>query len=374
MPPPMSRILLADDSAIARHLVRTALAAEPDMSFLPDARNGREALRLVSVQPPDLLVADLDMPEMDGFALLSAVRASYPQVPVIVFSASAVPGSAQESEALKRGAAAVIAKPSRTTDPMADIRSRLLPAIRRAAGVPTPAPSPAAARPAPSPLPAAPRAPSAAAPPPARTSGTGPSPHFDLLVIGSSTGGPGALETLLAGLPGPLGIPVVIVQHMPAGFTARLADHLSTSTGHTVREASYGVAVEPGVIWIAPGNLHLVVRKRSNGLQALTVDGPKLHACRPAVDVLFTSAAEATGPRTLAAVLTGMGRDGEDGARAIRLAGGTILAQDEASSVVYGMPRAVVEARLAHQVVSIDHMAAVMLNRLQLSSVAAGRP
>jgi two-component system chemotaxis response regulator CheB len=374
----MSRILLADDSATARHLVRTALAAEPDVSFLPDARNGREALRLVSVQPPDLLVADLDMPEMDGFALLSAVRQDFPQVPVIVFSASALPGSAEESEALKRGAAAVIAKPSRTADPMGDIRSRLLPAIRRAAGVapPEPAPRPSPAAPQrPAVAAAAPaRPPTAAAPPPPRTAGTGPSPHFDLLVIGSSTGGPGALETLLAGLPAPLGVPVVIVQHMPAGFTARLADHLRTTTGHDVREASYGVAVEPGVVWIAPGNLHLVVRKRSAGLQALTVDGPKLHACRPAVDVLFTSAAEATGPRTLAAVLTGMGRDGEDGSRAIRLAGGTILAQDEASSVVYGMPRAVVEARLAHQVVSIDHMAAVMLQRLQVSSLAAARP
>ncbi|MCB9731847.1 MAG: chemotaxis protein CheB [Deltaproteobacteria bacterium] len=194
------------------------------------------------------------------------------------------------------------------------------------------------------------------APPPARVSLR--VPRVEVLVLASSTGGPNALGQVIPSLPADLPVPVLIVQHMPAGFTRNLAERLDERAQLRVREAEGGELLAPGTVWIAPGDRHLTVVRDGAAVRTQLDDGPRVNSCRPAADVLFASAAVAFGAGTLGAVLTGMGRDGLDGARAVTAAGGRVLAQSGETCVVWGMPRAVEEAGLAHALVPLDDLGA----------------
>ena len=189
-----------------------------------------------------------------------------------------------------------------------------------------------------------------------------------LLVIGTSTGGPNALTEFLSLLRAPLPVPVLIVQHMPPLFTKILAERLSANTGHKVLECVHGTLIEPGQVWVAPGNFHMVVTRSPTGYRLRTHQGKPENSCRPAVDVLFRSVAEAYGPKVLALVLTGMGCDGLQGCQKIYEAGGQIMAQDQESSVVWGMPGFVAKEGLANVVASVPQLAEEVSNRLMIAT------
>jgi len=192
-------------------------------------------------------------------------------------------------------------------------------------------------------------------------------PAIEVVVIGSSTGGPNALTAILQSLPEDFPVPVLIVQHLPENFTVFLAKRLDTVSALPVREATHRTLVEPGNIWIAPGNLHLETKSTTRGIELATIDGPLVNSCKPAADVLFRSAAKCYGPSVLAVVLTGMGQDGLDGCRDISTAGGQVIVQDRSTSVVWGMPGQVAEAGLAESVLPVSEIGAEIVRRVKAS-------
>ena len=336
-PRPPIRVLLVDDAVVVRHLVSEALDAEPDIEVVGVAANGKIALERVASLKPDLMVLDLEMPVMDGLQTLIELRKLGADVKVIVFSALTDREARRGLEALSQGASDVMAKPS--NDPTTGSGAELAERIRNIVGH--------APRPLARPTQAAPPPPSVRAPRPAR----GP---LELIVIGTSTGGPNALVDVFSALPADLPAPVCVVQHMPPTFTAALAERLDRLCPLHVREAAGGEPLLPGQAFIAPGARHMVIARGQNGLETRIDDGPPENACKPAVDPLFRSAAALCGPGVLAAVLTGMGNDGQAGSQEIRTAGGHVLAQDEETSVVWGMPGHVVRAGQADAVLPLQ--------------------
>jgi two-component system chemotaxis response regulator CheB len=289
---------------------------------------------MAPAERPEVVLLDLEMPVMDGLTALPLILRAAPGTRVIVASALSQRGAAATMQALRAGAVDYVPKPAAAQGGMADprfgeeLRAKVLGWGRMRTGA-------TAARAALAPVRPAPRPASARAARPRA------------LVIGSSTGGPQALAALVGGLVRPPPVPVLAVQHMPAGFTALLADHLNRLGRLPCAEAKDGEALLPGRLYLAPGERHLVVRDGGGGLVAQLSDGPPENFCRPAVDPLLRSLVAACGGRVVAAILTGMGQDGLEGCRALARAGGQVLAQDEASSVVWGMPGAVARAGLA---------------------------
>ena len=327
------RLMLCDDSATVRALMGRLLEAEPDMKVVATARDGAQALAVLRAmsptERPHLVLLDLEMPVMDGMTALPLILELQPAPMVIVASALTQRGAAAAMAALRAGATDYVPKPGSAGGGIADpaFRNELLAKLRgwsrlRQAAAVTPK---TVFMPAPHRLVGAPRA----------------------IGVGSSTGGPQALATLVRNLPHLLAVPLVVVQHMPVGFTAMLADHLNQLGGPPVAEARDGEPLLAGRIYVAPGNQHLLVEGSPTMLRAVLSDAPPECFCRPAVDPMLRSMAKATAGRMLALILTGMGRDGLDGCRAVAAAGGTVMAQDEASSVVWGMPGAVARAGLA---------------------------
>jgi|SRR5262245_15925291 len=363
------RVLLVDDSVSVRRALSEAIEREPGLTVCGVAPNGLLGLELVGRARPDVVVLDLDMPVLDGLEFLSRLRASHARLPVLVFSG--VVGHANEAtlEAMWRGASDYLLKPQGlSADGSAEfLRSEMFPRLRaltgRAPGHPSKTGPGAVPRPATLAWPAVP------APVASRTSLDRPSPSSGLdplpsiVVVGASTGGPRALAVALGQLPADLPVPVVLVQHLPAEMSEFFAAGLGNGCELPTRIAVEGERAAPGCIWIAPGGSHLVLE--SDGLRArFRLDrGPELNGCRPAVDPLFRSAAQVFGAGVLAVVLTGMGQDGLEGARAVRAAQGRVLVQDEASSVVWGMPGAIARAGLAHAVVPLEGMGAEILAR-----------
>jgi two-component system chemotaxis response regulator CheB len=307
---------------------------------------------------PDVVLLDVEMPNMDGLQCLAEIRKRWPKVKVVMFSTLTTRAAAATLDALTLGASDYAPKPQGLRDPMEGlsyVRDEVVPRIL--------ALSPGAAD----------ESAGEGLRPPSRHSGktTGArrrsqiAGRVDVLAIGASTGGPKALTSLLSGLPASLPVPVVVVQHMPPLFTRLLADRLSAKTSLRVREAADGDVLSPGEVLVAPGDLHMVVLG-SGRSRVRTYFGPPENSCRPAVDPLFRSVAQTFGPHALGVVLTGMGRDGLRGSEAIRAAGGQIVAQDEASSVVWGMPGFVARAALADSVVSIHDMARDIMGRVAL--------
>ena len=363
------RVLVVDDSAVVRRIVAQVLDAEKDITVVGTAQNGRIALDKLAELNPDAITLDIEMPELDGLGTLKALRRTHPRIPVIMFSTLTEAGASKTLEALSLGASDYVTKPSNTTaltDSVRSVREQLVPKLRSLTGRAHPATgAPRAAAPAGAARPGLPAG-RAAAPlrstsianpgrtvlaPPAR-SGAGQRP--EILAIGSSTGGPEALARVLGGLPGNLRVPVVVVQHMPPIFTRLLAERLSRTSALDVREAVEGDVLKPGLVLVAPGDFHLELVRRGAVVTAHLTTGPAENFCRPAVDVLFRSVASLYGGAVVAVVLTGMGSDGRRGAEVLRAKGARIVAQDEATSVVWGMPGAVTNAGLAEAVLPIE--------------------
>jgi two-component system chemotaxis response regulator CheB len=362
-------VLVVDDSVVIRRLITQALQAEADIEVVGTASNGKLALAKLEQLRPDLVTLDIEMPEMDGLATLPPLRASHPRLPVIMFSTLTERGAAATLEALSLGASDYVTKPSNTGSmdvALQRIRDDLAPKIR--ALVPGIGPGRSTAVP----VPAAPRA---AAPTvvPTRTH-TMPAPLPQALVIGVSTGGPTALAELIPRLPADLGVPVLVCQHMPPVFTRLLAERLDAKSPLHVQEAADGDQLRPGGVWIAPGGLHMVVRRAPGGTATVgTNSEPPENSCRPAVDPLLRSAVAAWGSGVLAVILTGMGQDGLRGCEAVAEAGGRILVQDEATSVVWGMPGYVAKAGLADRALPLDELAVEITRRVAGTSLAAAR-
>lgn len=366
-----TRVMVVDDSAVVRRLVTEALAADPGIEVVATAPNGRIALAKLPQVVPDLVTLDVEMPELDGLATLRELRRTYRDLPVIMFSTLTERGATATLDALAAGATDYATKPSNVRDvhdAIRQVREDLIPRIRAICPPRRPAPPARTAAPA--------ARPAAAAPPPRRRSTPTATP--EILAIGTSTGGPNALTTVLSSLPADLGIPIVIVQHMPPVFTGMLADRLSRSSPFLVREGIEAAPIRPGEAWLAPGGRHMEVAATAAGAMIHLHDGPPERSCRPAVDVLFRSVSAVYGSRALAVVLTGMGEDGLRGVQQITEAGGHVVAQDEASSVVWGMPGAVIRAGLADRVVALDDVAQTIVNAVHRTPVVArtsgGRP
>jgi len=352
------RVLVVDDAVTMRRLVREAFADDPELQIAGEARTGREALERIAALHPDAVVLDLEMPVMNGLETLVALRRDHARLPVIVFSAATRHGAAATIEALWLGANDCVAKTATggTREAIHQLRSELAPRIKAlCARSRTPA-RPAARHAAPTVVPVAPALPR-------------PTEPAALVAIGASTGGPAALAVLLAGLPADCAAPVLVVQHMPAAFTAHLAESLGRRTELNVREAGDGMALAAGRVYFAPGDQHMTVEGTPGAFTIRLVRGPHEHACRPALDPLLRSVALACGPRALAVVLTGMGRDGLEGCTRVREAGGRVLVQDEATSIVWGMPGRVWGAGLADAALAPAELALEIRRRTR----AAGR-
>ena len=337
------RVLVVDDAVVFRRLVADELAADPAIEVVGTAANGRIALAKLPQVNPDIVILDVEMPELDGLATLKEIRKTYPKLPVVMFSALTERGAAATLDALSLGATDYFPKPAGgPAESLRVIREELIPEIKALCG--------RAAVPTAVPLPPAP---------------AGPASRVDVVAVAASTGGPNALADLFAGLPADFPVPVVVVQHMPPMFTRLLAERLSARHGLRVEEGRPGGVLRPGHTWIAPGDYHMAVARDGTEVRVTTNQDPPENSCRPAADVLFRSVAKAFGPSALVVVLTGMGQDGLRGCEAIRAAGGRVLAQDEATSVVWGMPGYVVRAGLADRVLPLALIAPEVVRRVR---------
>jgi two-component system chemotaxis response regulator CheB len=354
---PKIRILVVDDSVVVRRMVSDVLASDPQLEVAGIAANGRIALAKIPQVNPDIVILDVEMPELDGIGTLVEIRKSLPRLPVIMYSTLTQRGAEATLEALSRGATDYVTKPSNVGSAalgLECIRTQLIPKIKaicgRTLGIATFSPL------------AASLFPKALARPlafPRREE------RIDIVAIGVSTGGPNALALLIPTLPRELLVPVVIVQHMPPVFTRLLAERLAAKSQIGVEEGHAGAVLKPGCAYIAPGDYHMVVASDHQQVMLRTYQGPPENSCRPAVDVLFRSVAEVYKPHALAVVMTGMGQDGLRGCEHIREAGGQILAQDEASSVVWGMPGFVVNNGLADKVLPLEQLGMEITRRVR---------
>jgi len=371
------RVLAADDSTVMRGVLRTLFDLHasqgdpslPRMELCGLVRDGIEALEAVRTLAPDVLLLDLEMPRMNGLEVLDKLRVLAPQLPVIMCSAYTERGARSTLDALSHGAKDYVMKPGQQRDFAAALDSlmeQLLPKIAALAGEGWNA---VAAR---EPVRSAGLERLTVEPGGARVEAVADrGAAVELVVIGVSTGGPSALESMLPLLPKDFAVPVMIVQHMPRLFTGALAERLNRLCQLPVQQATDGAAIEPGTVWLAPGDAHMEIASagsRRNGAAGGVVKlhhGVPLNSCTPSVDYLFRSAAALHGAGTLAVMMTGMGADGLNGARAIRDAGGSVLAQDEASSAVWGMPGRVVKAGLASAVWPLSSLAGALVDRVQ---------
>ncbi len=345
------RVLIVDDSATVRSVLSAALGADPELRVVGAAVSGEAALETIAAGPPDVVLLDVEMPGLDGIATLREIRRQHRSLPVLMFSSLTERGSRATLDALLAGANDYVAKPAvQSRDELeARIREEVIAKVKALAARGNAAPRPTAA------------APVVVRPAPAVVR-----PAIRGVVVAVSTGGPSALAETLPAFARGAAVPVLIVQHMPAFFTAQLAERLTRLAGMTVREAVAGQPLGPGDVLLAPGGRHMEVAGGAGTVRVRLTDDPPENSCRPAADALFRSAAKVWGAGTLGIVLTGMGRDGLHGARAIVEAGGAVLAQDEFTSVVWGMPGEVVRAGLADAVLPLSQIgveANLRLNR-----------
>ncbi len=342
------RVLIVDDSALVRQAISEALSRDPEIEVVGTAPDPYVAREKIARLDPDVITLDLEMPRMDGLTFLRILMKHHP-LPVVVVSSLTQAGSQAALEAIEAGAVDVLAKPDGTMS-LGAIAGRLAWHVKAAAeaGIRLRRHSDLAPS----------QSPSSVAP----LRGTGRAPHDrQLIVIGASTGGVEALRRVVPLLPTELP-PVAIVQHISAIFSRAVAERLDTLSRLTVREAGDDEPLRPGECVIAPGDIHLAIDYRGGGFRTRLVRSPPIHHCRPSVDVLFRSAAEAAGPRVVAALLTGMGSDGALGMQAIREAGGKTIAEHESSCVVYGMPRAAVELGVVDRVVPLADIAGAIVD------------
>jgi two-component system chemotaxis response regulator CheB len=339
--------MLVDDSAVIRGILARWISADSALSVVASVANGKIALDSVRVAKPDVIVLDIEMPEMDGLTALPALLKAAPHAKIIMASTLTRRNAEISVKALSLGAHDYLPKPSSVTSDGAGeaFRRELLTKLHALGGVRL-APVPAARLAAPIVL----RPPSAVRP--------------QIITIGCSTGGPQALTQLVTALAaGPLP-PVLVTQHMPAHFTAIFAESLARASGLKCLEGQDGMMLTPGFVYVAPGDYHMTIRHRGGPI-ALNQEPPENY-CRPSVDPMFRSVSAAYGPTMLAVVLTGMGSDGREGARGVVAAGGTVIVQDEASSIVWGMPGAVAAAGLAAAVLPLNAIAGAIRDAIAL--------
>lgn len=367
------RVLVVDDSAVMRKIIASALQKEPSIEIAGFAANGLQAIEAIQTCNPDVVTLDIEMPEMDGLTALREIRKENKYLPIIMFSSLTHKGAQAAVMALTAGASDYVGKPANATGGIDDafkvLETELIPKIiglakrvksrreREGLSASSPKPTPSiTSKPPVIPRPTTPVKPVTtliASKISKATSGVLAKPA-EAVCIGVSTGGPEALMQVFGAFNAPLSVPIFIVQHMPADFTALLAARLSATGVMTVKEAEEGEIAEPGVAYIAPGGLHMTIsRPGTKTIIHLNTEPPE-NSCRPAVDVLFRTAAQVYGSSLLAVMLTGMGYDGLKGSQVIKEKGGQVIAQDEATSVIWGMPGAVVQAGLADGVLPID--------------------
>ena len=356
-----AKVLVVDDAMLIRRLVTDVLASDPSIDVVGEAANGRIALQKIAQLTPDLVTLDVEMPELNGLQTLKEIRKTHPRLPVIMFSSVTERGAADTLEALHYGASDYVTKPASAAgkeSAQQRIREDLVPKIRslcRVAAAPAPATvkREAAARPAPAPF---------------TLRALGSSIPAGVVAISLSTGGPAAVAEILSQLSTDFPAPFVLVPHMPQVFTKFFAERLNAQTPLSVTEAVDGEALRPGVVYVAPGDFHLSVQRRGGAIVTALDQAPPENSHRPAADVLFRSVAETFGARALGLVLTGMGPDGLRGCEAIARAGGRVVVQDEATSVVWETPGLVAGAGLADAVLPIGELANELRRRTALSA------
>ncbi len=353
------RVLLVDDSAFVRHRLAKRLETDPGITVVGRAYDGLDALAQIQALKPDVVTLDVEMPRMDGLTALRRIMAECP-TPVIMLSAVTQRGTRATIQALMRGAIDFVSKPVANENGSRMIEE-LTTKIKIAAAARSSTPS-RPHIPAPTPTP-----PSTHTPTPPHPHTSTPKPRVfrrgdSLVVIGASTGGPRALRQVLSDLPADLPAGVLVVQHMPTGFTRALAQRLDENCPLAVQEAEHDDRLARGRVLLAPGGSHLQLDRR--GRVSLT-QGPRRNGVRPAVDVTMESAATHYGPAVIGVVLTGMGADGTAGARRVKAAGGRVIVEDESTSVVYGMPRSVVEAGLADRVTPLPEVALALMELIK---------
>jgi len=332
------RVLVVDDSAFVRQALSRILGTDPDIQVVGLAADGREGIDKVAALKPDVVTLDIQMPRMGGLEALKHIMAESP-VPVLLLSSLTREGAAITLQGLELGALDFVDK-SRVQGSMnllnlaeelkAKIRAIVGASPRLGGGVMVPGPAAA------------------------------PAPHVhrsDVVVIATSTGGPPALQAIIPRLPDNLACAILVVQHMPLGFTRSLAERLDSRSELTVREAEDGDTIEPGLVFIAPAGRHMKVRRKGTKVKVVLDDEPRSSLHRPSADVLMATVAQAYGSRALGVILTGMGADGVEGLRAIREAGGRTLAESEETCAIYGMPKAAVEAGVVDRSVPVTRVA-----------------
>ena len=357
------KVLMADDSAVVRRILKDVFGEFEELQVVHAARDGSEAVGAFSKCEPDVVVLDVEMPEMNGLEAAKAINQLNPDVPIIMFSSITTKGAEITLDALANGASDYETKPSMVghlDEARAHVRERLIPKVITWGGkkrtengsqeLDNSDPALCTTQ---------------------LTMNDWQKSKPEVLVVGSSTGGPDALKDFLAQFPESFDMPILIAQHMPAVFTKIMADRLNSSSKISVSEATEGMKLEPGKAVVAPGDYHLTIG-RSGIFHVCDLDQEEpVNFCRPSVDVLFNSAVKQFGGHVLAVILTGMGKDGLDGATAIKEKGGIVMAQDKVSSSVWGMPGAVCEAGLATVIGTPKTLAQNVLNVKELISQPA---
>ena len=342
------KVLVVDDSALVRKTIVDTLSLDPDIEVVGTANDPLIAMEKIPRLQPDVMTLDMEMPRMDGLTFLRQLKAQGSSIKVVVISSLTTEGSQMAFDAMDAGAIDVLAKPDGQMS-IGALASKLAFHVKAAAsarriqpGSQTPTPRAV--------IPSTAHAESAV--------------DLRLVVIGASTGGVEALRYLLPQLPDGLP-PILVAQHIPAFFSKAVAERINSLAAYTVREAVDDEPLHAGLCLIAPGNYHLMVVLKNGVYRTRLTQSPPVHHCRPAVDVLFRSAAQVAGPHVVAALLTGMGSDGAIGMQTVARAGGQTIAEHESSCVVYGMPRAAIELGAAKQVVPLSQMADSLIQSIQ---------
>ena len=344
-------VMIVDDSAVYRRLLASVMEDMPDVRVLGTAPTGPIAIKKIPLLRPQVVLQDIEMPEMSGVEVLETIKAEYPEVEVVLVSGANARSADIVVEGLSKGAADFIAKPEGGSleENKAQLKRELSYALMGVRARSIHREAAARRRDAAHPV--------SAQPMPARPPGS-LAKHLALVGIGISTGGPQALAQVVPCFPANLRVPVVIVQHMPPLFTGSLARSLDENSKVRVREAEHGKALEPGTVYIAPGGIHMAVARRMNGNRVeyyvALRDTPPINSCKPSVDILFESISATVGGRALVVVMTGMGQDGMEGVGSVKRVGGYCITQSEESCVIYGMPQAVDAAQLSDESVGLS--------------------
>lgn len=352
-------VLIVDDTITYRSILTRVVEGIPNTKVAGTASNGKVALSKLSMSNIDLVLLDIEMPELDGLETLKIIHQNSPHIGVVMVSGMNRSSADVTIRALEMGALDFIPKPDGDSliESKEELHRKLSHVFKhfqmKRSALRSPKPSAPLTPKAPLPAQGA-SLPSAASP---VSSSSVSSTHFDVLAIGISTGGPNALSELIPALPGDLGVPVLLVQHMPPIFTESLANSLNRKSKLDVKEAAHGEPVKPNTVYIAPGGKHMAIARENNVIKIVINEDPPENSCRPAVDVLFRSISKVYGKNVLSVVMTGMGSDGALGVKALKQVGCYSLIQSEKTCVVYGMPKAVAEMKLADESVELNALA-----------------